>query len=83
MVRIIFSHHTITCKISEIDWQNPSNLILTTSIGKVHLGSYTSKFPQQLMMLEKLQVITQKVSREKILYIDLTDPDLPAVKEKK
>ncbi len=70
-------------KITEIDWQNPSNLILITSIGKVHIGAYNSKFPQQLMMLEKLQVITQKIPREKILYIDLTDPDFPAVKEKK
>ena len=70
-------------KITEIDWQNPSNLILITSIGRVHVGSYTSKFPEQLMILEKLQVITQKIPREKILYIDLTDPEIPAIKEKK
>lgn len=68
--------------IKEINWNNPSNLILSTDLGKVHIGSYTSKFPQQLTMLEKLQVITQKISREQIIYLDLTDPKLPSIKKK-
>ncbi|MBL1208323.1 FtsQ-type POTRA domain-containing protein [Geminocystis sp. GBBB08] len=70
-------------KITEIDWQNPTNLILTTELGKVHLGGYNSKFPQQLMILEKLKVITAKIPRERIIYIDLTDPETPSIKEKK
>ncbi len=69
-------------KITTIDWQNPSNLILITDLGKIHLGSYTSKFSKQLMMLEKLKVITQKMPKERIAYIDLTDPELPSIKEK-
>jgi cell division protein FtsQ len=70
-------------KISEIDWQNPTNLILTTELGKVYIGAYNSKFPQQLMVLEKLKVITTKIPRERIVYIDLTDPEMPSIKEKK
>ncbi len=70
-------------KISEIDWQNPTNLILTTELGKVHIGGYNSKFSQQLMVLEKLKAITEKIPREKIIYIDLTDPEMPSIKEKK
>lgn len=70
-------------KISEIDWQNPTNLILTTELGKVHIGAYNSKFPQQLMTLEKLKVVTSKIPRERIIYIDLTDPEMPSIKEKK
>lgn len=70
-------------KILTIDWQNPTNLILHTEIGKIHLGGYSSKFPQQLMMLEKLETITSKIPREKIIYIDLTDPEIPSIKEKK
>ena len=69
-------------RIKEIDWKNPSNLILNTDLGKVHIGSYTPKFSQQLTMLEKLKVITQKISKEQIIYIDLTDPQLPSIKKK-
>lgn len=70
-------------KISEIDWQNPTNLVLTTELGKVYIGAYNSKFPQQLMVLEKLKVITTKIPPERIVYIDLTDPEMPSIKEKK
>jgi cell division protein FtsQ len=70
-------------KISEIDWQNPTNLILTTELGKVHIGTYNSKFPQQLMTLEKLKVVTSKIPRERIIYIDLIDSEMPSIKEKK
>lgn len=70
-------------KITEIDWQNPTNLVLKTELGKVYIGAYGSKFPEQLMILEKLKVITSKIPREKIIYIDLTDPEIPSIKEKK
>lgn len=69
-------------KILEVDWQNPANIILTTEIGKVYFGPYTSKFPKQLMLLEKLKNITSKVPKERIIYIDLTDPEMPSLKEK-
>ena len=69
-------------KIMEVNWENPSNLILTTQLGKVHIGSYTSKFATQLMMLEKLQILTTKVPKDNIDYIDLTDPTLPSIKKK-
>ncbi|BAQ65444.1 cell division protein FtsQ/DivIB [Geminocystis sp. NIES-3709] len=69
-------------KINEIDWQNPTNIILTTELGKVYLGPYTSKFSQQLMILEKLKNIGGKIPKERIIYIDLTDPEMPSVKEK-
>lgn len=72
-----------TVKITEIDWQNPTNLVLNTELGKVHIGAYNSKFPQQLMVLEKLKIITSKIPRERIIYIDLTDPEMPSIKEKK
>jgi cell division protein FtsQ len=77
----LISQSSVT--ISEVDWQNPTNLILTTELGKVHIGGYNSKFPQQLMVLEKLKVITTKIPRERIVYIDLTDPEMPSIKEKK
>lgn len=68
--------------ITEINWQNPTNLILTTDLGKVHLGGYTSKFPQQLTVLATLKPLTQQVKREDIIYIDLVDPQMPFLQQK-
>ncbi len=69
-------------KITEVDWQNPANLILTTELGKVHIGGYSSKLSQQLTVLAKLKPLTSKISREGIIYIDLQDPEMPLIKEK-
>ncbi|AFZ53842.1 Polypeptide-transport-associated domain protein FtsQ-type [Cyanobacterium aponinum PCC 10605] len=72
-----------TVKINTVDWQNPTNLVLLTDLGKIYLGAYTQKkFPQQLMVLEKLKVITAQVRREDIIYIDLTDPEIPSISKK-
>ncbi|MBE9222687.1 FtsQ-type POTRA domain-containing protein [Cyanobacterium stanieri LEGE 03274] len=68
--------------IQEVDWQNPNNIILSTDFGKVHLGPYTSKLPQQLQTLAEITTITQKIRREDIVYIDLINPNQPLVKEK-
>lgn len=70
-------------KITQVDWQNPSNIVLTSELGKVYLGPYTSNFSQQLMVLEKLKNIPTKVPKERIIYLDLTDPEIPSIKEKK
>lgn len=69
-------------KITEIDWQNPNNLILSTDLGKVYIGAITSKLPQQLTVLAKLKPLTSKIRREDIVYIDLQDPEIPLVKQK-
>lgn len=69
--------------INTVDWQNPTNLVLLSDLGKVYLGAYSNrKFPQQLMILEKLKPITQQVRREDIIYIDLTDPEIPSIHKK-
>lgn len=72
-----------TVKINTIDWQNPTNLVLVTDLGKIYLGAYSSKkIPKQLTILEKLKSITQQVRREDIIYIDLTDPEIPSISKK-
>lgn len=70
-------------KINTIDWRNPANMVLLTEIGTVYIGPYTSKFPEQLMVLEKMKSITRKIPRERIVYIDLMAPEIPSIKEKK
>ncbi|MGY6529413.1 MAG: cell division protein FtsQ/DivIB [Cyanobacterium sp.] len=68
--------------IQEIDWQNPNNIILTTDLGKIHLGPYTSRLSQQLQVLAQLTPITQQIRREDIIYIDLINPSQPFVNQK-
>lgn len=60
-------------KVSEIDWQNPDNLILKTELGAVHLGTYSSKLVAQLQALEGMQDLHTKVKLQEIDYIDLTN----------
>lgn len=69
-------------KITEIDWQDPNNLILKTELGKVYLGAYTSKLPQQLTVLAKMKQLPEKVHPSQIIYIDLSDPQWPSIKQK-
>ncbi|MFB2937379.1 cell division protein FtsQ/DivIB [Aerosakkonemataceae cyanobacterium BLCC-F154] len=66
-------------KVSEIDWQNPANVILKTDIGTVHLGIYGSQFADQLAVLDQMRQLSKEVNGHPIAYIDLTDPNSPAV----
>jgi len=67
-------------KVSEIDWQNPADVILKTEIGIVHLGMYGPQLADQLAVLDKMRRLPEKVNGSTIEYIDLRDPDAPAVK---
>lgn len=65
--------------IQEIDWSNPSNLILTTELGSVHLGGYSSRFPAQLRALDQLRSLPTKLDLSQVVYIDLQNPDKPLI----
>ena len=66
-------------KVFEIDWQNPANLILKTELGNVHFGPYSSRFTEQLGVLDRMRELPSHISPSKIAYIDLKDPDFPAI----
>lgn len=66
-------------KVSEIDWQNPDNLILKTELGIVHLGAYSPKLIEQLRALEQMRPLPTKINLEEIAYIDLTNPATPSL----
>jgi cell division protein FtsQ len=70
-------------KIFEIDWQNPANLILKTELGNVHFGSYSSKFREQLAVLDRMRELPTRIQSSQILYIDLKNPEYPAIQVKK
>jgi cell division protein FtsQ len=69
-------------KILAVDWSNSSNLVLKTEVGMVHFGSYNSQFPKKLTVLARMKKLSSKVAKERIVYIDLTNPAYPTVKIK-
>lgn len=66
-------------QISEIDWQDPRNIILKTELGIVHLGPYSPRFADQLHILDRLRSLPSKLKSSQIAYIDLKDPESPAI----
>ncbi|MFB8791287.1 MAG: FtsQ-type POTRA domain-containing protein [Potamolinea sp.] len=70
-------------KVLEIDWQNPANLILKTELGNVHFGPYSSKFREQLAVLDRMRELPTRIQSSQIVYIDLKNPEYPAIQVKK
>jgi cell division protein FtsQ len=69
--------------IQQIDWRESGNLILTTELGVIHLGPYKAPlFAQQLRALGGLKGLTKTVPGSQIAYIDLRNPNAPAVQKK-
>jgi cell division protein FtsQ len=64
-------------KVSEINWQNPSNLILITELGTVHLGPFSAQITKQLQALDQMRELPSKVPLDQILYINLRNPASP------
>ncbi len=69
--------------IQQVDWRQLDNLVLQTGFGSVHLGAYSrAMFERQLRALAKLKDLTKTVKKEQIDYIDLRNPDAPALQKK-
>lgn len=67
--------------IQTIDLRSPNNLILETAIGRVHLGIYDPRrFSEQLAILPRLRTLTGNPDAPAVDYIDLANPQVPAVK---
>lgn len=66
-------------KITEVDFQNPANLVLKTEIGTIHLGPYGMQFPEQIKTLDRMRKLSNQVSFNQIAYIDLRNPNSPFI----
>jgi cell division protein FtsQ len=66
-------------KITEMDWRDPSNLILKTELGKVHLGTPNSLLPEKIKLLLQMRQLPAEVNPNQIEYIDLKNPDTPMI----
>ncbi|MFN9176092.1 MAG: cell division protein FtsQ/DivIB [Synechocystis sp.] len=65
-----------------INGNNPSNISLTTAMGVVYLGSDLSQFDQQLTVLEEMQNLPKMIAKERLVFIDLSNPDDPRIQLK-
>lgn len=66
-------------KITEIDFQNPANLVLRTELGTIHLGPYGMQFPEQIKTLDRMRKLPNQVRLDQIAYIDLRNPNSPFI----
>lgn len=65
--------------ITEIDWQDPNNLVLETALGTVYLGPYSPELDQQLATLDKMRNLPDQLSDSEVARIDLSNPNVPSV----
>lgn len=66
-------------KVMEIDYQDPTNLILKTELGVVHLGAISSHLSEQIKVMAMLRDLPKQVNPSQIEYIDLRNPAAPLV----
>ncbi len=64
-------------KIQEVNWDDPTNLILKTELGTVRVGSYNANFPKQLKALDQMRGLSSRMNLSQVSYIDLTNPKSP------
>lgn len=65
--------------VSEIDWRDPTNVILKTDLGMVHIGPYSWQFSSQLKTLDRMRSLAAHSRFSQITSIDLRNPDAPTV----
>ncbi|MEH1765186.1 cell division protein FtsQ/DivIB [Nostoc sp.] len=66
-------------KVMEINCQNPTNLILKTELGNVHLGVPGPQLSEQIKVLAQMRPLATKFNSSQIEYIDLKNPESPLV----
>ena len=70
-------------KVTEIDWRDPSNIVLKTELGIFHFGSYSSRFAQQIQAMDQLRKLSDKLNPKQVAYVDLQNPDAPSIQMQK
>jgi cell division protein FtsQ len=66
-------------KVMEINCQDPTNFILKTELGNVHIGVPSAILPEQIRVLAQMRHLSTKLNPSQIEYIDLKNPDTPLV----
>lgn len=66
-------------KVIEINCEDPTNLVLKTELGTVHLGVPSPQLPEQIKLLAQIRHLPAKLNSSQIEYIDLKNPESPLV----
>jgi cell division protein FtsQ len=66
-------------KIMEIDCQDPTNIIMKTELGYVHLGAVSPQISEQIKVLAQMSHLPTQLNPNQIEYIDLKNPESPLV----
>lgn len=66
-------------KVLEVNWEDPTNLILKTELGTVHFGAHNPNFSNQLAALDRMRRLPSRVNPTQVRYIDLKNPDSPLI----
>jgi cell division protein FtsQ len=64
-------------KILSLNWENPSNIILQTELGAVHIGPYGEQLSYQLQVLDRMRNLKSHPEAAHMAYIDLRRPTVP------
>ena len=62
-------------RVKEVQWDKSGNLYLKTDLGKVYLGSDSSRLAEQFAAIANLKNLPKYLNPTQIHYIDLTNPD--------
>lgn len=66
-------------KVMEIDCQDPTNLILKTELGTVHLGTPSFHLSEKIRVMAQMRHLPVQLNLSQIEYIDLKNPEYPLV----
>ena len=68
-------------KINEMQWQKSGGLLVQTKIGKVFLGSDSSRLEQQFKTMVELDNLPSQLQSSEIAYIDLSNPEVKLIQK--
>lgn len=66
-------------KVMKIDCQDPTNLILKTELGNVHLGVPTDQLSEKIQVFVQMRHLSAEFKPGQIAYIDIKNPHQPLV----
>lgn len=66
-------------KITALDWTKPSNLVLQSELGEIHIGPYSREFEAQIAALDQIRNLGTQVNPDRVAYINLQNPNSPII----
>lgn len=68
-------------KISEVHWNKFDGISVQSKIGRIYLGSQSTRLKQQFQIMLKLQNLPEQLDRSEIAYIDLSNSEVNLIQK--